>query len=102
MLAYGIPDLTGCAPGNVREAARIARLIEEALRCFEPRLDPKSIKVERLSPDEQDRGEKDAVFKLRYRINGLLRVEPEPEPISFDTEIDQRSGKTAVANIQLD
>lgn len=34
----------------------------------------------------------------RAGIHGLS----EGQKVSFDTEIDQRSGKTAVANIQLD
>ncbi|MFY0610186.1 MAG: cold-shock protein [Hyphomicrobiaceae bacterium] len=49
-----------------------------------------------------DNGNKDvfvhATALERAGIHGLS----EGQKVSFDTEIDQRSGKTAVANIQLD
>ncbi len=49
-----------------------------------------------------DNGNKDvfvhATALERAGIHGLS----EGQKVSFDTEIDQRSGKTAVANIQVD
>lgn len=49
-----------------------------------------------------DNGNKDvfvhATALERAGIHGLS----EGQKVSFDTEVDQRSGKTAVANIQLD
>jgi CspA family cold shock protein len=48
-----------------------------------------------------DNGEKDvfvhATALERAGIHGLS----EGQKVSFDTEVDQRSGKTAVANIQV-
>lgn len=49
-----------------------------------------------------DGGDKDvfvhATALERAGISGLA----EGDKVSFDTEVDQRSGKTAVANIKLD
>ena len=48
LLAYGLPDFTQFASTSQSDCQRICRLIEEALRTFEPRLASRSIKVDTL------------------------------------------------------
>jgi type VI secretion system protein ImpF len=54
---------------------RIRRALEQAIATFEPRFERVRVNLE--LPREQDR-------TLRFRIEALLRVEPAPEPVTFD------------------
>ena len=49
--------------------------MEEAITVFEPRL--LRVRVALEAPRERDRG-------LHFRIDALLRVDPTPEPVTFD------------------
>ena len=89
ILAYGMPDLTFFA-GNLADRQRICTLMEEALRTFEPRLQPRSIKVEHVTTRE------DTHARLHFNIHALLHVDPVREPISFDTSVETASGAVQV------
>lgn len=49
-----------------------------------------------------DNGEKDVFVHISALERAGLRSLVEGQKVSFDTEIDRRSGKSAVANIQAD
>lgn len=71
---YGVPDWSGDDPRSAADTQRLARDIEHAIRCFEPRLaDPQ---VE-LAP--QDDGPH---CSLALRIRGCLRF-PQAPMIAF-------------------
>ncbi len=89
ILAYGLPDLT-LFSGNPSDCQRICTLIEEALRTFEPRLQPRSIKVEHVTAPG------DTHVRLHFNIHALLHVDPVREPISFDTSVETASGAVEV------
>jgi len=89
ILAYGMPDLTFFS-GNSADRQRICTLMEEALRTFEPRLQPRSIKVEHATTRE------DTHARLHFNIHALLHVDPVREPISFDTSVETASGAVQV------
>jgi type VI secretion system protein ImpF len=55
---------------------------------FEPRLRNVSVQVEMAT--DKDR-------TLRFRINGLLIVEPEAEPVTFDTFFDVNRGQYVIS-----
>lgn len=78
VLIYGIKDYTSLNPrsGSVRKLLR--QDIEKAIARFEPRL--KNVKVQ-LEPDQKG-------HSLRFRINAMLVIEPEKEPVQFDTFFD--------------
>ena len=82
ILCYGLPDLSTFSWRNPGDAAAIARLLEETIRHYEPRLRERSIKVTPLEGNEADD------FRLRFRIDAVLEVEPVQVPVSFDTDID--------------
>ena len=84
-LTYGVPDFSTYSWRNPGDANQIARLIEDTVRRFEPRLAPSSIKVEILPSGDVDD------FKLTFRIDALLHVEPVREAVSYDTEMDLES-----------
>jgi len=82
LLTFGLPDFSGKSlsallGGDLRAA------VDQAIRRFEPRLSRVEIQIDEDRP---------SAHALRFRINALLKVEPMPEPITFDTvlELDTR------------
>jgi len=78
VLMYGLHDFTSQNPksGTLRKLLR--QDIEKSIALFEPRL--RNVKVQ-LEPDQGGQ-------KLRFRINAMLVIEPEREPVQFDTFFD--------------
>ncbi len=62
--------------------------IEQTIRQFEPRL--AQVRVILIDSDNTQ----DAT--LRLRIEALLRIEPAPEPIVFDTLVDPATAEVQV------
>lgn len=86
-LTYGIPDLTNCSWASVKGDSRtVPKLVEEAIKRFEPRLLPRSVKVTQV---EQESVED---LRVRLRIEAILQVEPYTERVSFDTDFDVATG----------
>ena len=85
---FGLPDITSLSWDSARDRARLARLIEQTLDVFEPRL--KRVKVIIL---EASAG---AQHVMRFQIEGLLDMDPAPELISFDTVLQLSSGEYQV------
>jgi len=88
LYAYGLPDISSYSVSNVRERKRLSLTLEEAVRLFEPRiLNPRVM----LASTEEGK-----IQRVRFVIEGLLRVDPAPEPVSFDTMLDMASGEYEV------
>lgn len=80
LVNYGIPDFTGVVQNQGTFRQELRSIIESVLRKFEPRF--KSVRVELIqNPDESDR-------VLRLRIDALLHVEPAPEPVVFESQLE--------------
>jgi len=75
LLVYGLPDLTSLSLLSQDDRNRIRRSVEQAISVFEPRL--QRVRVALEAPREHERG-------LHFRIDALLRVDPAPEPVTFD------------------
>jgi type VI secretion system protein ImpF len=86
ILSYGMPELSKFSWSAPEDARTIAGLIERAVRSFEPRLLPRSVKCE-VVPSE-----KMSDFSLRIRIEAVLQVEPISEPVAFDAGFDLGGG----------
>lgn len=86
LLAYGLPDLSGYSWTSEEDSRAVAKRIEEAIKLFEPRLVPRSIKVGVLGRESV------ADFRVRLRIDATLHVEPYTERVAFDTEVDLDTG----------
>lgn len=84
---YGLPDFTGLSSKNVDDQKSLIRGIETALRIFEPRF--MNLKVTLVEPDEAERG-------VKFQIQAVLRVEPTPEPVVFDTVLQVGSNEFLV------
>jgi type VI secretion system protein ImpF len=81
---YGLPDLSALTMATTADRNRLVRQILGAINLFEPRL----TNVRLLMVETDDDIKKD----VRLRIEAMLRMDPVPEPITFDTVIELKSG----------
>ncbi len=81
---YGLPDLSSLTMASTADRNRLVRSILATINLFEPRL----TNVRLVVVETADAGKKDA----RLRIDAMLRMDPVPEPVSFDTVIELKSG----------
>ncbi|MBN1566663.1 MAG: type VI secretion system baseplate subunit TssE [Acidobacteria bacterium] len=82
---YGLPDVTSMALNSPRDRQRLLRLIEQTIEIFEPRL--AGTRVRAL--DSGGSGPR----ILRFQIEALLKMDPAPEQILFDTVLQLNSGE---------
>jgi type VI secretion system protein ImpF len=94
ILTYGIPDFSTFSWRSAGDAAQISRTIEEAIRRFESRLLPQSVRVDVLPGGKVDD------FRLRFRIEATLAVDPIREAVSFDTDINFDSTSVNVSGVE--
>jgi type VI secretion system protein ImpF len=81
---YGLPDLSSLTMASVGDRSRLVKQIMATIALFEPRL----TNVRLVMVETQDQVKKD----VRLRIEAMLKMDPVPEPISFDTVIELKSG----------
>lgn len=87
-VGYGISDFAAGAFNDPTQRDRLRLQIEQTISRFEPRL--AQVRVVLLDADNT------LEATLRLRIEGLLRVEPAPEPIAFDTLVDAATAEVQV------
>lgn len=80
---YGLPDLTHYSISSARDMNRLAWLLEGCIGAFEPRLEGIKVLMEPLTEGSR---------MLRFSIEGMLRMDPAPERVSFDTVLELTSG----------
>ena len=87
VINFGLPDISslGLTSASDHRALRIA--IETCLRNFEPRL--MDVRVTLEGSDTVDR-------RLRFHIEGNMKLDPAPEEITFDTVLELTSGEYKV------
>jgi type VI secretion system protein ImpF len=76
LVNYGLPDFTSYSLSSPTDRDRIQRVLEHAIAAFERRLDRVRVRLE--EPREHDKA-------MRFHVEALLRVDPTPEPVAFDT-----------------
>jgi len=74
--AFGLPDFTSWNVRGGIDQETLRKAVEDAVARFEPRLESVQVFLETVS--EVDR-------TLKFRIEARLRVEPVPEPVTFDS-----------------
>ena len=82
---FGFPDITSLGRDSREVRMRLLRQVEETIATFEPRL--AGVKVSLAETGE------DGNRQLRFLIEGLLRMEPNPEQVVFDTVLEISSGE---------
>jgi type VI secretion system protein ImpF len=84
---YGLPDISAIGLHSSRDRDRMLRMLETTIRTFEPRISAVKVSLEPLLENTRI---------LRFRIDGMLRVDPAPEPVTFNTVLEITSGQYEV------
>jgi type VI secretion system protein ImpF len=87
VINFGLPDITSLGLMSAADHRSLRLAIESCLRVFEPRLTDVHVTLE--SSDTADR-------RLRFHIEGNMKLDPAPEEISFDTVLELSSGEYKV------
>jgi len=90
LYVYGLPDFTSYSLGSPKDQAKLIRYLQATVKLFEPR-----IANVRVIPLE---GAAATARTLRFRIEGLLVMDPAPEHVSFDTVLELTRGAYEVRN----
>jgi type VI secretion system protein ImpF len=85
VFCYGLPESSSVIEDRGQVFQDLAKRMEAAIATFEPRL--AGVKV-MLSP-HQDK----TIRRIDLVIEGLLRIDPSPEHVSFDTSLELTSGE---------
>ena len=84
---YGLPDTTGLAMSSAEDRNRMARMVASAVAAFETRLTNVTVSMD--PPTASSR-------VLHFQIEGLLKMEPSPARVFFDTKLELSSGEYEV------
>jgi type VI secretion system protein ImpF len=87
LFVYGLPDISSMSRDSGESRTRLLRAVEEAISAFEPRLS--NVRVT-LAEEEESRRE------VHFLIEAMLRMDPNPEPVLFDTVLEISSGEYLV------
>ncbi len=83
-LEYGLPDLYGFPDQSYGDASspeganKLARLMANSLKLFEPRLESVSVEISQYDPQTQN---------LYLQVHGMLKIGDVLEPISFPVAV---------------
>jgi type VI secretion system protein ImpF len=80
---YGFADISSRSVLSSQDYSDLVREMESAIALFEPRLKRAKVRMERDESSGQT---------LRFVIEGLLCMDPAPEPVRFDTVLELGKG----------
>ena len=87
---FGLPDFTHFGLNSPQDQAKLVRFLQNTVKIFEPRLaNVRIVTLETIAG---------ATRTLRFRIEGMLVMDPAPEHVSFDTVLELTSGGYEVRN----
>lgn len=92
VFVFGLPDISSVSSDSDAARHRLLRDVEECIRLGEPRLTGI-----RLTPVEDTEASQ---RRVRFVIEGLLRMEPNPERVVFDTVLDIASGEIELSGVE--
>jgi type VI secretion system protein ImpF len=85
---FGLPDFSAYSIGNNKDRVKLVRHLQSTVKVFEPRMaNVRVVPIEDKTPGTRT---------LRFRIEGLLLMDPAPEHVSFDTVLELTSGQYEV------
>jgi type VI secretion system protein ImpF len=87
VLNYGVPDLCGMTTGGL-DILGLERAVTRAVRAFEPRIMPGTLRVVARLNDSEMTGN-----ALVFEVRGDLWAQPIPEPMFLKTEVDLETGQ---------
>jgi type VI secretion system protein ImpF len=88
LLVYGISDISSLSRENLEQQAKLVKEVERAVSTFEPRL--ANVKVSIAAAEAAAGG--GPIRELHFVVEGLLRIDPEPEQVVFDTVLEVSTG----------
>ena len=89
---YGFEDISSKAVLSSRDQNDLVREMESVIAIFEPRLKRAKVRLER---------EKGNFRALKFVIEGLLCMDPAPEPVRFDTVLELGKGEYEIKGADL-
>ena len=89
---FGLPDFFALSPTSDRDRQRLAGLIADAVRVYEPRLQSPAVDVA-VDPSRSR--------ELVVVVHGTLFVDDLPEPVSFALRIDERGGHAEAVAVEV-
>ena len=87
---YGVHDTSSLYLRSPKDQDFLAKSIKTAITFFEPRLQAVKVTIEPST---------DVVRGIHFSIEGLLRMDPAPVPIFFDTLLEPSKGEYRVKSI---
>ncbi|MBL8837453.1 MAG: type VI secretion system baseplate subunit TssE [Alphaproteobacteria bacterium] len=90
VVSYGLPDRAVAAMSGGHWRERLRKAIEDAIRKFEPRL----IGVVVTVIDDASGIDR----SIRFRIEATINLDPAPEPVTFDSQLDPTTNVVLVAD----
>ena len=89
---YGFADISSKSVASSRDQSELIREMETAIAFFEPRLKRARVRIEAQEGN----------FRiLKFVIEGLLCMDPAPEPIRFDTVLELGKGEYEIKGADL-
>lgn len=89
LFVYGLPDFTSLNPKSKKVRQQILEDLEKAVALFEPRL--QNVVIRMMPPaDNSDRS-------LKFKITGMLVLDPLKQPIQFDTYFDVNKSQYVIS-----
>ena len=89
LFVYGLPDFTSLNPKSKKVRQQILGDLEGSIAQFEPRLQNVVVQMEQTT-DKSSRS-------LRFKITGMLVLDPLSRPIQFDTYFDVNKGQYVIS-----
>ena len=89
---YGFKDISSRSVLSSRDHTDLVREMETAIAVFEPRLKRAKVRMEVMEGSFRT---------LRFVIEGLLCMDPAPEPVRFDTLLELGKGQYEVKGEEL-
>jgi type VI secretion system protein ImpF len=90
---YGFPDISSKSVSSGRDQSDLVREMEAAIAVFEPRLKRARVRMEPVEGINYR--------ALKFVIEGLLCMDPAPEPVRFDTVLELGKGEYEVKGADL-
>src|SRR3984957_13818513 len=89
---YGFADISSKSVLSTRDHSDLMRDMETAIAIFEPRLKRAKVRMEKVEGSFRT---------LKFVIEGLLCMDPAPEPVRFDTVLELGKGEYEVKGADL-
>jgi len=89
---YGFADISSKSVLSTRDQSDLVRDMESAIAIFEPRLKRARVRMERVEGGYRT---------LKFVIEGLLCMDPAPEPVRFDTVLELGKGEYEIKGADL-